>query len=113
MQTEIRVKGFLTSIKEHMTKQNKKFATFSVATNIYNFKERDENGIPKAEGTIWTNFIFWGELSNAQVGMPVFVEGHLSLSQNEQRQYNLVADTVSLNLNVPKSNQYIKEADSQ
>jgi primosomal replication protein N len=113
MQTEIKVKGFLTRIQTRNTQQGKKFVTFSIATNIYNFNDRDENNAPKVQGTIWTNFIYWGELDNIEVGMPVLVEGHLALSQDEKRAFNLVADSVHLNLSIKKSNQYIKGGKSQ
>lgn len=110
MQTIQFIKGYITKVTSYKTKENppRDYTCFSLATNIYNFKKKDENDRPTREGTIWTNYIYWEKVEGLQVGMPVIVESHLSLSKNDKEPYNLVADSVSLDLTNRKAKEYIK-----
>lgn len=109
MLTEIKVKGIVAKFNKFKTKANppKDYTTFSVATNIYNREQKDENGYPVVEGTIWNNFIYWGS-PEIEVGMPVIVTGHLTLSNKEGVPYNTTADEISLDLSRKKSITYLK-----
>jgi len=109
LQTIQFIKGYVTKVTKYKTsgEKPKDYTCFSLATNIYNFKERDKNDYPTREGTIWTNYIYWGDV-NLKVGMPVVVESHLTLSKSKEISYNMVADSISLDLTNKNAKEYIK-----
>ena len=109
MQTIQFIKGYIVKTTKYKTKEEtpRDYTCFSIATNIYNFKNKDANGKPLRDGSIYTNYIYWGNL-DLTIGMPVIVESHLALSKSGTDSYNLVADSVSLDLTNKKAKEYIK-----